>query len=65
MKVKHILVLLLVSWIIIVVGSLYKLTHRPGADLLLTIGFWTKGLAFVLFIIKLFTMKKFREFLDS
>ncbi len=65
MKVKYIIALLLIGWIVMIVGALYKLTHKPGADLVLTIGTGIKVVAIFLGIVKLFTSKKFRNFLDS
>jgi len=64
-KVKYILTLLILSWLVIGVGSLFKITHKPGADIYLTIGFAMEVLAGVLGIVKLFTSKKFRDFLNS
>lgn len=65
MKVKYILAILILSWIVIGLGALFKLTHKPGADMFLTIGFGMEILAAVLAIIKLFTSKRFRDFLNS
>ncbi|PTX58750.1 hypothetical protein C8N46_11258 [Kordia periserrulae] len=65
MKVKHIIAIFLLGILITIVGSLFKIQHWPYGGELLTVGSLTESLAILLGIWKLFSTKKFQDFLNS
>ena len=65
MKVKHIIALFLLGVFFTIIGALFKIQHWPYGRILLTIGSFTQGLAFLLGIWKILTNKKFKDFLNS
>jgi hypothetical protein len=65
MKVKHIIAIFLLGILITIVGSLFKIQHWPYGGELLTAGSLTESLAILLGIWKLFSTKKFQDFLNS
>jgi gliding motility-associated protein GldL len=42
---------------VVILGALFKITHRPGADTMLTIGLVTEAIIFVLFAFQSFVQK--------
>jgi hypothetical protein len=65
MKFKHILAILLLGFALTILGAWGKLVYQTWASTLITIGSFTQILAFLLGIYKLFSSKKYRDFLDS
>lgn len=64
MKVKHILALLIIGLIASLLGALFKIMQWQFAPELLIMGTFLKVIAGILGIWKLFTSKKFKEFLN-
>lgn len=65
MKVKHIIIILLISIIFSVIGALFKIQHWPYGGELLTIGSGLRVIALILGIWKVLTNRKFKDFLNS
>lgn len=65
MKLKYIIFVFVVGIILITLGALFKVLHLMLAVELLTIGTILQIIAFILFIIKLFTNKKFKDTLNQ
>lgn len=65
MKVKHILIVFIIGFVFVIVGSLFKILHLQGAQALLIIGMGGQALGGVLSIWKLIKTKSFKSFLDS
>lgn len=65
MKNKHILSVLLIGVIVMVIGSLFKIMHWPGASVLVIVGTLTKVVALLVLIGKILSEPKYKEFLDS
>lgn len=57
MKIKHILVLFILGFVLTVIGALLKLESWPYASELLIIGLPLKALALLLLIVKLLRNK--------
>jgi hypothetical protein len=64
MKIKHILIIYILGFIFLTLGALLKILHYQYGPELLTIGTSLNILAGFLFIIKIFTSDKFKEFLN-
>lgn len=64
MKIKHILVLFILGFILTVIGALFKVMHWPNASMLLIFGALTKVFSGILLIIKLIQTDKFKDFLN-
>ncbi|MCT4699284.1 gliding motility protein GldL [Tenacibaculum haliotis] len=65
MKLKYIITLFVIGIILITLGALFKVMHLMGGSQLLTAGTVLQIIAFILFIIKLFTNKKFKDTLNQ
>lgn len=65
MKLKYIIFIFIIGIILISAGALFKILHWMLGPELLTIGTILQILAFLLFIIKLFTNKKFKDLLNQ
>jgi hypothetical protein len=65
MKLKYIITVFIVGIILITLGALFKVLHWMFAPELLAIGTVLQIIAFILFIIKLFTNKKFKDILNQ
>jgi hypothetical protein len=65
MKVKQILVVLLAGFMFIAVGTICKVLQLPGANVLLTLGAILAVLFSVTGIRKVFTIRRYRELLNS
>jgi len=65
MKLKYIIFIFILGLIIISMGALFKVLHWMFASELLTIGTTIQIIAFLLFIIKLFTNKKYKDILNQ
>lgn len=69
MKTKHTLIILAVGLLLTFFGALLKITHieigPANGNNLLTIGMWIKFIGGILFLYKLMTNKKFKDFLNS
>jgi len=65
MKAKHALILLVLGYCLDFVGSLYKIMHREYGDQVLIVATVFKVAGSILFLIKLLTHPKVKEFLNS
>ena len=65
MKLKYIITLFVIGIILITLGALFKVMYLMGGSQLLTAGTVLQIIAFILFIIKLFTNKKFKDTLNQ
>ncbi len=65
MKVKHAIILIVLGYCVTLYGSLQKILHTPSADLILKIGMVTTILGFILFLYKLMSNPKFKDFMNS
>ncbi|CAM1348582.1 gliding motility protein GldL [Tenacibaculum insulae] len=65
MKLKYIISIFVLGIIFITLGALFKVLHLMLAVELLTFGTILQIIAFILFIIKLFTNKKFKDTLNQ
>lgn len=65
LKFKHPIILLVIGWIFVSIGSLFKIESLPYASLILTIGFLTYGLALLLLVIKLLLFKDKNSILNK
>jgi len=64
MKTKHALIILAMGYLVYFAGLSYKLTHWGSGDSILIVAAVLKILGVVIFLIKLFTYPKVREFLN-
>ena len=64
MKVKHI-ILIFFGVLFLMIGSLFKIMHWVGAGVLLLSASVIEVLSIVLAIWKVFTIEKFKDFLNS
>ena len=58
MKYRYPLLLLALGLLLMLIGSLLKIRHWPGGDVVLLIGLALQGSAFLLFIYRLFVPSK-------
>ncbi len=65
MKVKHILVLFLIAYIIMTIGALLKIMHWTYGDELITFSTILKVIAALTAIWKVFTIQSFKDFLNK
>jgi hypothetical protein len=65
MEIKHTLILLFISAIIVVLGALFKIMHWPGANMMFIVGGLINTVCLVLLIYKLLTKEKTKDFLNS
>lgn len=65
MKVKHILALFLIAYIVMTIGALLKIMHWPYGNELITFSTVLKVIAALLAIWKVFTMQGFKDFLNK
>jgi hypothetical protein len=64
MKAKHAISILVLGYCLDFLGGLLKILHLPWADTLLIIGAVLKVFGLCLFLYKLSTYPKIKEFLD-
>lgn len=65
MKVKHILILFLISYILVGIGGIFKIMHWPLASILIVVSGSVKLIAVALAIWKIGTTDRFNEFLNA
>ncbi|WKD85098.1 hypothetical protein KCTC32516_00437 [Polaribacter huanghezhanensis] len=65
MKLKYIIFIFITGVILICAGALFKILHWMLGPELLISGIMLQIIAFLLFIIKLFTNKKFKAILNQ
>ena len=65
MKVKHILALFLITFIIMTIGALFKVMHWPYGNEFIILATIIKVIVGILAIWKLFTMQGFKDFLNK
>jgi hypothetical protein len=65
MKAKHAISILVFGYCFDFVGALFKITHRPSADTLLTVAAILKVVGALIFLYKITNYPKFKEFLNS
>ena len=64
MKMKHAVIIFVFGLFLDFIGALFKIMHYPNADALLIIGTVLKVLGGLLFLYKLLTHPKAKEFLN-
>jgi hypothetical protein len=64
MKTRHAVALYIIGLCCDFIGALFKILHYPGADELLVFGTILKVMGALLFLYKLLTYPKVKEFLD-
>ena len=65
MKVKHILALFIITFIIMTIGTLFKIMHWPYGNEFIILATIIKVIVGILAIWKLFTMQGFKDFLNK
>ena len=69
MKTKYTLIIFAIGLILTILGALFKITHLEigliNGNNLLTIGMFVEIIAIILFLYKLLTHKKLKDFLNS
>lgn len=64
MKIKYTIIIFAIGFILITIGSLFKILHLPGANIVLLIGTGTQFVGAVLLLKKILTYPKFKDFLN-
>lgn len=64
MKTKHALIVFILGFIISLIGALFKIMHWPLANILLVLATFLEVVVGVLFLIKLLTHPKAKDFLN-
>lgn len=64
MKAKHAIILLIFGYCLDFIGSLFKILHTAQADITLTIAAVLKVVGALLFLYKLISYPKIKEFLE-
>ena len=64
MKTKHAIILLVFGYCLDFIGALFKILHTAQADITLTIAAILKVLGALLFLYKLLTYPKIKDFLE-
>ena len=64
MKMKHAVIIFVFGLCLDFIGALFKIMHYPNADTLLIVGTVLKVLGGLLFLYKLLTHPKAKEFLN-
>jgi len=69
MKTKHTLIIIAIGFILTIIGALFKIMHFETGfitgNLLLLVGMFCEIFGGILFLYKLFTHPKFKDFLNS
>jgi hypothetical protein len=65
MKVKHVIVIFLLGVIFVILGSLFKINHWPGASKILLAGMILEILGLIMVVWKLFSTERFKDFLNQ
>ncbi len=65
MKVKHILALFILAFIVMSIGSLFKIMHWPYSNEFIISATFLKVIVGVLGVWKVFTMQSFKDFLNK
>jgi hypothetical protein len=64
MKTRHAVILVILGLCIDIIGALFKILHLPGADQILIFAVILQVSGGLLFLIKLLSNPKAKEFLD-
>ena len=64
MKIKHLLVLIILGFILTILGTLFKIMHWSYANSLYIIGTVVKVIFGIALIWKILTTNKFKDFLN-
>ena len=64
MKAKYAVIIFVIGFSFYIIGALMKIMHWPFAGLVITIATITELVGIILFLCKLFTYPKFKEFLN-
>jgi hypothetical protein len=64
MKTKHAIILIILGLCVDILGALFKILHLTGADQMLMLAAMFQVCGGLLFLIKLMTNPKLKEFLD-
>jgi len=65
MKTKHAIIIFVFGYLISLIGALFKITHWGYGNLLLSIGSILKTVGGLIFLYKLITYPKMKDFLNS
>ena len=65
MKVKHAIILFVLGYCLDFVGALFKIVHHPNSNIVLTAAVTLKVLGALLFLYKITTYPKIKEFMNS
>ncbi len=65
MELKHALILFVIGWCVIIVGSLVKIMHYHGANILFITVTTLQITAIVVFVAKLIKHPKVKDFLNK
>ncbi|KQM34173.1 hypothetical protein [Chryseobacterium sp. Leaf201] len=64
MKTKYAVIIFLMGFLSNLIGAFLKITHYPNANLFFVIASILESLGMLIFIYKLMTYPKFREFMN-
>lgn len=65
MKLKYALILFMLGWCIVIVGSLIKIMHYYDASIFFITGTILQIIAIVIFVVKLINHPKVKDFLNN
>ena len=65
MKIKHIVILYVISLLIAGIGAFLKIMHWPGATVIFILAACLQVISYILIIWKVFTSDYFKKFLNS
>ena len=68
MKIKHVLIIFVIGFLISIIGAIFKITHWSfgsiSGNIMIAIGSIIETVGIILMLYKLFTSPKFKEFLN-
>ncbi len=64
MKTKHAILIFNIGLLFSIIGTIIKILHLPFSQIILLIGLITELIGVILFLYKLFTYPKFKDFLN-
>lgn len=64
MKIKHALVIFILGFLINLIGALFKIMHWPFANILLVVATFLEVAGGILFLVKILTHPKIKDFLN-
>ena len=64
MKIKYIILIFCLAFPLVIIGSLFKIMHWPGAGAILLVGFSLKAIAAILAVWKAIMGQEIRKSID-